>query len=135
MAKRRQRKHRRDRTPDEEATTPPSLHERLAVTRVRVNEALIKLRGEEEAEKRRLDDLDRLKDEDRGARSRLGFDKGRRKRKGPDACVVPPDVLCGDFQKLRQYNPNWPKTKIWKEVAKKRGVSWWTVRRHTLDLT
>ncbi len=66
MAKR-QKKHRR--MPDD-ATTRLSLHERLALTRVREMEKMINLHGEEWAEERRGEYVERLDNEASGAKQR-----------------------------------------------------------------
>ena len=116
MAKR-QKKQRRDRTPDE-VTTRPSMHERLAVTRVRAEEELIKLHGEEWAEARRREDLERLEDELSGARQRAAGHKspGRRGK-----YKVPPEVLCNAVEDLHKQHDHLTWNDVCSRVARSHG--------------
>ena len=96
----------------------PSLHERLAVTRVRAQEELIKLHGEEWAEARRREDLERLEDERSGARQRAAGHKspGRRGK-----YKVPPEVLCNAVEDLHKQHDHLTWNDVCSTVARRYG--------------
>ncbi len=125
MAKRRRRKRRKE-------LVAQTLHERVALTRVRKKAQMIEEYGEEWAAERRREYVERLKDEESGARQRAAghMSPGRRGQ-----YRVSPKVLEAKVQQIHLDHPDWTWNDVCTRVAKKVGYkSVEPVRRATRHL-
>lgn len=92
------------------ADRAPSLHERLAVTRLRAAEEQIRRRGEAWAEARRKEDWQRRRDEGGGAKQR---DAGHKSPGRRGQHRVPPAKLRAAVAQLHKAHPTW----TWNDVC------------------
>lgn len=107
-----------------------TIHERLALRRVRETQARIERYGEEEAARLRQEEVTRLQREARAARSEEALRKAGLDRRGYRK--VSPDELAKAFLALKGRAPS--RTEACRRVARKFSVAPETVRKYTKHL-